>query len=124
MDVPESLQRKIDLFRAKGRVFREGAELFATTSWVAVCLGQHIVPEDHEPAADALDEDKVAGALEQMRQGYLQVAAQLPIHGDFLRHTGASLANAPAPPQPAEVSGEPSFSFASETPFNFSANPL
>ncbi|MBB3912364.1 tryptophan halogenase family protein [Sphingomonas desiccabilis] len=124
MDVPETLQRKIDLFRAKGRIFREAAELFATTSWVAVCLGQHIVPEEHEPAADALDEDKVAGALEQMRQGYLQVAAQLPTHGDFLRHTGASLANAPAPPQPAEVPGEPSFSFASEKPFNFSANPL
>ncbi|UYY59015.1 tryptophan halogenase family protein [Sphingomonas sp. S2-65] len=126
MAVPDTLQRKIDLFRAKGRVFREAAELFATTSWVAVCLGQHIVPEEHEPAADALDEDKVADALEQMRQGYLQVAAQLPSHADFLRHTGATLANPPAASAPAAApaQGEPTFSFASESPFNFSANPL
>jgi tryptophan halogenase len=122
--VPESLQRKIDIFRAKGRLFREGAELFGTTSWVAVCLGQHIVPEEHEPAVDALDEDKVAGAIEEMRQGYLQVAAQLPTHGDFLRYSGAALANAPAPVATPDAPETPNFSFASETPFNFSANPL
>ncbi|SEN06530.1 tryptophan halogenase [Sphingomonas gellani] len=124
MSVPDSLQRKIDLFRAKGRIFRDAAELFATTSWVSVCLGQHVVPEEHEPAADALDEDKVAAAMEQMRQGYLQVEAQLPGHGDFLRHTGAGPANAPQPAPTPVPAGEPQFSFASETPFNFSATPL
>ena len=30
---------------AHGRVFREGSDLFATTSWVAVMLGQNVVPE-------------------------------------------------------------------------------
>jgi tryptophan halogenase len=60
-----------------------------------------------------------------MRRDYLQVADQLPTHADFLRHTGATLANA-APPIPpvAAVKDEPNFAFASETPFNFSANPL
>jgi tryptophan halogenase len=87
-----------------------------------VCLGQHIVPDEYEPAVDALDEDKVATALEQMRRDYLQVADQLPTHADFLRHIGATLANA-APPV-AAVKDEPNFAFASETPFNFSANPL
>lgn len=121
MTIPESLQRKIDLFRAKGRVFREGRELFATTSWVAVCLGQHIVPDDPEPAVDALDEDKVAAAIDQMRRDYLDVAERLPSHGDFLRHvTGA----AQAKPEKAADDAGPTFSFASETPFNFSADPL
>ncbi len=128
MDVPDSLRRKIDLFRAKGRVFREGRDLFATTSWVAVCLGQHIVPDDHEPAVDALDEGKVADALEQMRRDYLAVAEQLPRHGDFLRHIGAPIASPepfPSPlPSAAGLSAEPAFAFASETPFNFSADPL
>jgi len=123
MDVPASLQRKIDLFRAKGRVFREGRELFATTSWVAVCLGQHVVPEEHEPAADALDEDRVAEAIEQMRRDYLAVADKLPRHGDFLRHIGAA-ATPVAPPPPTAPDPGPTFSFASETPFNFSADPL
>jgi tryptophan halogenase len=104
MAIPDSLQRKIDLFRAKGRVFREGFDLFGTTSWVAVMLGQHIIPEDYEPAVDALDEDRVAQALEEMRVGFLRTVEQLPSHADFLAST------APAPPP------TPTFSFADEVP--------
>lgn len=118
MDVPPSLQRKIELFRAKGRVFRDGLELFATTSWVAVCLGQHIVPADYEPAVDALDEDKVASALEQMRLGYLQTAEQLPPHGEFIRRCGLSPFARPQPTvTPAAQPDVPTFSFSSESPF-------
>jgi tryptophan halogenase len=90
MTIPESLARKIALFRAKARVFREGAELFATTSWVAVMLGQGIVPEDYEPAVDALEEDRVAAALEQMRIGYLEMAERLPTHAEFIARTCAA----------------------------------
>jgi tryptophan 7-halogenase len=104
MEIPATLQRKIDLFRAKGRLFREGRELFATTSYVAVMLGQHIIPEEHEPAVDALDEDKVAQALEDLRQRYLAIAQQMPTHGDFIAATCAT-----QPPAQA-------FSFADEVP--------
>jgi len=84
MSIPDSLAEKMELFRAKARVFREGFDLFATTSWVAVFLGQHVVPEEYEPAVDALDEDRVAAALEQMRQAYLDCAGTLPSHGEFI----------------------------------------
>jgi len=104
MDVPETLQRKIDLFRAKGRVFREGYELFGTTSWVAVMLGQHIVPEDYEPPVDALDESRVAAALDEMRLAYLRTAEAMPTHADFIAATAA------APPP------TPTFSFTDEVP--------
>jgi len=90
MPIPDSLSRKIELWRAKGRLFRDGLELFATTSWVAVMLGQGIVPEEHEPAADALDEERVAAALEQMRMGYLSTAEHLPTHADFIARTCAA----------------------------------
>ncbi|AIT06201.1 tryptophan halogenase [Sphingomonas taxi] len=124
MDIPDSLARKIALFRGKGRVFRENRELFATTSWVSVCLGQDIVPQEYEPAVDALDEERVAGALEEMRREYLDIAGRLPSHGDFLRHiSGQPAAPAVAPAAPAAAAG-PTFSFASESPFDFSADPL
>jgi tryptophan halogenase len=123
MDVPDSLQRKIDLFRAKGRLFRDGLELFATTSWVAVALGQHIVPEEYEPAVDALDEAKIATALEQMRAEYQHVAAQLPGHGDFVRHcVGIPEAGFPRPVAP--LAGMPTFSFESESPFASPGPPI
>jgi tryptophan halogenase len=104
MAIPDSLQRKIDLFRAKGRVFREGFDLFGITSWVAVMLGQHILPEDYEPSVDALDEDRVAAALEDMRLAYLRTAETMPAHAEFL-------GTAAAPPP------TPSFAFDQDLPF-------
>src|SRR5204863_489963 len=90
MEVPDSLARKMTLWAGKGRLFREGYDLFSNPSWVAVGLGQGIVPQHWEPAVDALDEDLVAQALEQMRAGYADTAARLPSHGDFLRATAPS----------------------------------
>jgi tryptophan halogenase len=90
MDVPDSLARKLALWRGKGRVFREGAELFSTPSWVAVMLGQGIVPERHEPAADALDQAQIADALEKMRLSYLRMAEHMPTHGEFIARTCAA----------------------------------
>ena len=89
MDVPDSLAKKIELWRGRGRVFRENAELFTTPSWVAVMLGQNIVPERHEPIADTLDPAKVASAMAQMREAYRTSAERLPSHEDFLKQAGA-----------------------------------
>jgi tryptophan halogenase len=84
MSIPDSLMHKIDLFRSKGRVFREGLDLFATPSWVAIFMGQHVVPQDYEPIVDALDEDKVSEAIEKMRLSYLQAAQKIPPHAEFI----------------------------------------
>ena len=89
MAIPETLQRKIDLWKLHGRVFREGKELFGTTSWVAVMLGQNIWPDHHDPIADTLDEHKVARAMADMRECYRAAAAALPTQEDFLRAAGA-----------------------------------
>jgi tryptophan halogenase len=96
MSIPDSLQHKIDLFRAKARVFREGFDLFGTTSWVAVMLGQHILPEDNEPAAEALDEERVAAALEEMRIGYLETAQAMPSQAEFIARCCAARPAEPA----------------------------
>jgi len=96
MTVPDSLTRKMELWRAKGRVFRDDAELFATASWVAVMLGQGVVPEDYEPIVDALDENKVASALEEMREANLRTAERLPFHAEFIAQI---LGQRPAEPE-------------------------
>ena len=89
MPVPGSLARKMELWRSRGRIFRENAELFTTPSWVAVMLGQNIWPETHDPIADTLDPAKVAQAMEQMRAAYRTTAEQLPTQLDFLRRAKA-----------------------------------
>ena len=84
MLVPESLAGKLELWRSKGRLFREGRELFGTASWVAVLLGQGIVPREQEPAAGALDPAMVSDALDKMRLSYRRMAEHMPAHADFI----------------------------------------
>ncbi len=96
VEVPESLTRKIDLFRAKGRFFRYDDELFSLASWVAVLLGQGVVPEGYDPIVDALDDDRLAEAVEHMRQAVRGKVAAMPSHADFIRqHCAAGSGQAP-----------------------------
>jgi tryptophan halogenase len=90
MEVPDSLAAKLDLWQSKGRLFREGFELFGTASWVAVLLGQGIVPADIEPAADAIDPAMARDALEKMHASYARMAEHMPRHADFIAQACAA----------------------------------
>ncbi|WNO52356.1 tryptophan halogenase family protein [Stakelama saccharophila] len=85
MELPDSLAEKIALFRDKGRFFRYDDELFDLSNWVAVMVGQNWTPQGYDPITDALDEDRLAAALEQMRRIIRDNAAQMPLHGDYVR---------------------------------------
>ncbi len=89
MAVPDSLSRRMELWRLHARVFRENAELFTLPSWVAVMLGQNLWPERYDPIVDTLDPDKVASAMAQMHDSYRAAAARLPNQEAFLRQAGA-----------------------------------
>ena len=84
------------MWRSKGRIFREGAELFGTTSWVAVLLGQGLIPEAPEPAAYAADEAMVADLLDRMRLSYRHTAEQMPTHAEFIARCCAAAPVMPA----------------------------
>ncbi|WP_298091367.1 tryptophan halogenase family protein [uncultured Sphingomonas sp.] len=84
MAIPDTLAEKIALFREKGRIFRYDDELFAVPSWVAVMIGQNIIPDGYDPIVDALDEDRVADALRQMRRANATLARTLPPHAAVL----------------------------------------
>ena len=95
MDIPSSLAARLELWRSKGRVFREGHELFGAASWVAVLLGQGIVPDEPEPAAEALDTGFIEEALDKMRLSYRRVAEQMPTHAEFIEQACAAPAELP-----------------------------
>ena len=84
MELPDSLQHKIELFRQSGRVFRYNEELFDIPSWVAVMLGQGIVPEAHDPLVDAMPDREVLRAMAELQQGYEQAARRLPLASEFI----------------------------------------
>ena len=85
MAIPDSLSHKIDLFREHGRVFRYNDELFDIPSWVAVMLGQQIVPQSHDPLADSLPDGEVLRAMMELRRSYEETALRLPLASDYIR---------------------------------------
>jgi len=92
MPLPDTLQHKIDLFREHGRVFRYNDELFDVPSWVAVMLGQGVIPSECDPLAAALPEQEVLRAMAELRAAYEGTADRLPLASDFIAQRVAAAA--------------------------------
>ena len=84
MPIPESLQRKMDLYRSNGRVFREHTEMFAEVSWIQVMHGQGLRPRGYHGLADLLPEEQVAGFVGNVRDVIRNCVAQMPTHDAFI----------------------------------------
>jgi tryptophan halogenase len=94
MSIPDTLRRKIELFRASGRFFRDDDELFVETNWIAVLLGQGVWPERYDPLVDAVDIEAVRGTLARMRALMRSTAESLPSHRTFIeKHCAAAVPN-------------------------------
>lgn len=85
MAIPDSLQHKIDLFKAGGRVFRDDQELFSKTNWIAVMLGQNIQPDVCEPILSDIPKDEIQRSLDSMHNAMIQTVSRLPSHAEFIR---------------------------------------
>jgi tryptophan halogenase len=84
MEVPDTLKHKIELFREHGRVFRYNEELFDVPSWIAVMLGQGIVPQGYDPLVDAMPDAEVLRAMAELGRAYEQTAERLPLASDYI----------------------------------------
>jgi tryptophan halogenase len=84
MEVPASLQHRMDLFKTHGRVFREGNELFAKVSWLQVMHGQRLRPVAYHPLTDLLGEQEIADYLDEI-QGVIGACLEtMPSHAQFI----------------------------------------
>ncbi len=92
MPIPDSLQYKIDHFRSHGMLVADGQELFANPSWIAVYLGQGIVPQRAPALASMRPDVPVAERLRQVRHAMDEATATMPLHGEFIaRHCAAPI---------------------------------
>lgn len=84
MPIPDSLSHKIENFRRHGLILSTADELFANPSWIAVYLGQGIVPERPPVLSELRDGVPVAERLGQVRSAILEAADAMPSHDDYL----------------------------------------
>jgi len=86
MRIPGSLQEKIDLFRANGTVLLDPQDLFTEHSWVAVMLGQGIMPLGYDPLIDSLPVENVRELVRHIGAVTAQTALAMPEHDEFIEH--------------------------------------
>jgi tryptophan halogenase len=102
MDVPDSLRFKTEMFRRTGRVPEPAYDLFHPPSWIAVLLGQGIVPESFDPMVDGVVPPEASAILAGMRKVIADTVKSMPTHQQFIdRHCRAD--EAPMPTQPARM---------------------
>ena len=93
MEIPDSLQYKIDHFRNHGMLVADERELFANPSWIAVYLGQGITPKRAPALAAMRQQVPVAERMQMIAQAMREAVAQMPLHEDFLaQHCRSPLA--------------------------------
>ena len=55
MPIPDTLERKIDLFRSRGHVVAYAEESFEEASWVTMYAGFEMLPKQHDARVDKVD---------------------------------------------------------------------
>ena len=85
MDVPETLQHRLALFRALAHAFQESHDLFTVDSWVTVMLGQGVTPASFNPAVLRVPEDKLRQSLEAASANVARAVERMPTHEEWLR---------------------------------------
>ena len=85
MELPATLQRKIDLWRANGRIFREDEELFSEESWIQVFLGQGIIPRSYDPLVGIKSDPQIEQFLGNIAATIDRCVDVMPTHDDYVR---------------------------------------
>jgi tryptophan halogenase len=90
MEIPETLQHRIDLYASNGRIFREGSELFAELSWVQVMNGQGIRPQGYHPLVDLRSNDEITAFLGDIQAVIKKCVDVMPTHAEYIaKHCAA-----------------------------------
>ena len=84
MEVPESLQRKIDLYRAGGRILRDNNELFGEISWLQVMHGQRIRAQAYHPLSTVRPAAEVDEMLDDVKRVIGKCVDIMPTQAQFI----------------------------------------
>jgi tryptophan halogenase len=92
MPIPDTLAYKIEQFRAAGNLVADGLDLFQNANWLAVLIGQNIIPRKYAPMADLRGID-AAKHLRGLHTAVAQAAEAMPTHEAYIDRA----CRAPAP---------------------------
>ncbi|KAK0351417.1 hypothetical protein LTR94_025028 [Friedmanniomyces endolithicus] len=100
MAVPDTLQRKFDLWKARGQFVRYRWEMFHPASWLAIYDGMGLYPDGVDPGAEAMDADYLMRSLKEMRSSISDLVSRTPHHSAFLERVAAVAPGTPKTSSP------------------------
>lgn len=93
--VPESLQRKLDIFAARGRIPLYDDETFQEDGWECLFMGHGLTPENYDPRVDAIPEQEQIAMVHTRLAKVAELVGAMPTVDQFVGSSSAA--------EPAEV---------------------
>jgi len=90
MPIPDSLSQKLALFQTRGRVVRYDHGLFLPPSWIAVMLGQRVLPEHYDMRVDQMNHMDIEAHMTRLRTLMANTVAKMDDHASYLAANGMS----------------------------------
>jgi tryptophan halogenase len=84
MDIPETLQERIELYEENARLYRHDNELFGDASWLAVFHGQGISPKRYHPNANIMPDNELDKRMTDIRNAWAASLKSMPMHQEFI----------------------------------------
>lgn len=94
LTLPEELARRIEAYRATGRISIRGEEAFSDLDWFWVLDGSGVVPRDYDPLVDTVDFEQVKRLMQAISQKVTADVSSAPTHDSFFAAANARLGNA------------------------------
>lgn len=96
-EVPPTLQRKLDLFAARGRVPLYDDETFQEPGWEQLFIGHGLMPQSYDPRVDGMPEPQQIGKVQDRMTNIVELVGAMPAVDEFLssslRQGAAELTN-------------------------------
>lgn len=90
MILPDSLQSKIDCWKQRGYIPKYEYGVFRSPSWVAVMLGQNLLPKAYDPRVNNIALSEVQAIAKSMKMNIENAVESTMEHAPFIRKLGAA----------------------------------
>lgn len=95
LKLPDSLDERLTAWLTRGHIIAYEFGTFLPSSWLAVLLGQNLMPRGYDPRVRKIADDRLQAEARRIR-GAVQVAVdKTPEHADFIRQIGGDSGRAP-----------------------------
>ncbi|MCR9078323.1 MAG: tryptophan 7-halogenase [Hyphomonadaceae bacterium] len=106
MELPDSLNEKIEAWITRGYLLKYEFGVFLPPSWIAVMLGQNLMPKGYDPRADRYSESQLLTEFARIQRETVGAVDKTPDQERFLAQYGAKTDTARLVADRADLRGQ------------------